>query len=375
MPGRVFPATGGLIARHDGGYLLVHRDGRRSTITGAVCDAIDEALVRREPTPALTKLAAAHVVLDELVAWLATPSVPLTVLDAVRLDGFETIYVELVGRCNERCVHCYAESAPEITDALDRATVLSVIEQAVELWFRTLQLTGGDPLLSDVLVDAVAHARARGMANIEIYTNGLALTDELLSQLAPLRPSFSISLYGSDPAHHDAVTRTPGSHRRSLAAIDRVVAAGLQLRVSIVVVDQQVDVQATIDMLRARGVAEVGWTNTFAVGRGTSHADASQARPIVAETPAGGAHRSFASSSPRQGQLAVTYTGNLVPCIFQRTTSLGSVRDQPIAALLAAPSKRSLLRSLPSADDAARRLQCASCRLTEVGVALARSAS
>lgn len=377
--GRLFPEFGGLVAPRSDKFVLINGDGRRSVIDGPICQDIAESLAQAAPTPGLQRLAGAHAALGELARWLTTRSVPLTRLDAVRLDGFDTLFLELLGQCNERCVHCYADSAPTVTDALDRATVMSVIEQAAELGFRRIQLTGGDPLLCDFLPEAVAHARACGISQIEIYTNGLALGDALLDRLAPHAPSFAFSMYSLDPDEHDRMTRTPGSQRRTLAAIDRVVARKLPLRVSIIMIEQRGDLQALIDHLHARGVASVAWTRTFSVGRGVEHAEASRALDITVETSDGGAHRgdhpaSDSAEPARHGKLCVTYAGDVVPCIFQRQARLGNVRDGRLIDLLSTsdPAPR---RGLPIAEEARQRLQCASCRLTEIGLGLVGGAA
>ena len=370
--GRLFPQTRGMVARQEDRYVILSGSGSRATIEGSICAEVEASLAQGTATPALLRLAPAHASLQELAGWLATPSVPLTALDIVRLDGFDTLFLELLGRCNERCVHCYADAAPTVTDALDRATALSVIEQARALGFRRIQLTGGDPLLSEYLPDAVRHAREVGIEHVEIYTNGLALTDELLAELAPARPAFAFSIYSADPEAHDRITRTPGSHRRTLAAIDRVVARELPVRAAVIVVDHATDVDALTELLSARGVPEISVSRTFSVGRGTEHAAASQELAMAARTSAGGGHR--ATNAQSDGKLCVTYTGDVVPCIFQRGSVLGNVRDGSLLELLAAPRTRAEPRGLPLAEDVGRRLQCTSCRVTEVGLALLQGA-
>jgi hypothetical protein len=217
--GVLFPSVAAMVARDEEGFVLISGSGARSHVRGRICADIEDSLALGAATPGLARLALAHPALGELAAWLATPAVPLTRYNAVRLDGFDTLFLELLGRCNERCVHCYADSAPSVTGALDRDLVLAVIDEAAAAGFRRVQFTGGDPLLCEFLPEAVAHAAARGVAHIEIFTNGLALTPELLDQLAPHRPTFAFSFYSTDPQAHDRVTRTPGSHRRTLAAI------------------------------------------------------------------------------------------------------------------------------------------------------------
>jgi MoaA/NifB/PqqE/SkfB family radical SAM enzyme len=376
--GVMFPAIPAMVARDEDGLVIIAPSGMQTKVRGAICRDIEESLARGALTEGLRRVLPAHFALTHLAAWLETPSVPLTREDAVRLDGFDTIFVELTGQCNERCVHCYADAAPTVTDALARDVVLRVVDQARALGFRRIQFTGGDPLLCDFLPEAVARAAALGFPNIEIYTNGLALSDALIGELAPHNPSFAFSFYSMRPEVHDEVTRTPGSHRRTLAAIDRAVARGLQTRVAIVVTTQDEDVDALLTFFRERGVGYVSWTRTFSVGRGAEISEVSQravvangntATPRVAE---GGGHRSTTTGRSTNGKLCVSYTGDVVPCIFQRSSVLGNVNGGASLADIVAgagPVGRSRPpRALPMADDSRARLQCPSCRLTDLAL-------
>ncbi len=373
----LFPSVSAMVARDDEGFVLISGSGARSHVRGRICADIEDSLALGAATPGLARLALAHPALGELAAWLATPAVPLSRYNAVRLDGFDTLFLELLGRCNERCVHCYADSAPSVSGALDRDLVLAVIDQAASEGFRRIQFTGGDPLLCEFLPEAVAHAAARGVPHIEIFTNGLALTPELLDQIAPHRPTFAFSFYSTDPQAHDRVTRTPGSHRRTLAAIDRAVARGLTTRAAVVVLEPSTDVDAVVALLRAHGVGMVSWTRTYAVGRGTEIAGAgvAGAQPGASggpQTVEGGGHTAPGGAS--RGKLCVTYTGDVVPCIFQRDNVLGNVRSGgTLSGIVAgARARAEARRGLPTAADAARRLQCASCRLTDAALGFLR---
>jgi MoaA/NifB/PqqE/SkfB family radical SAM enzyme len=305
-------------------------------------------------SPRLQALAKVNEAAAALASWQGHRWLPLTALDALRLDGFDTLFVEVVGICNERCQHCYAESGPTVESSLDRATCESIIDDAAALGFRRIQFTGGDPLLCSFLPDLVA--RAKDFEVREIYTNGLALTDELLDKLAPHKPSFAFSYYSHDPAIHDAITRTPGSHRRTRAAISRVVARGLPVRAAMVVFNDNVDgVDATVEDLKNLGVGFVSTGASKTAGRGSAFAWQPRASGNAG-------HRGVDAKS--EGKLCVTYEGNVVPCIFNRSRVLGSVsathrlRDV-IAELAATPG--------PAAD--ADKLSCSSCRLTDHALA------
>jgi MoaA/NifB/PqqE/SkfB family radical SAM enzyme len=316
-----------------------------------VAQMADGVLSTRLEALSHTNPAAARV-----VSWRSHRWLPLTALDALRLDGFDTLFVELVGICNERCVHCYAESSPQVTAALDRATAESIVDDGVTLGFRRIQFTGGDPLLCNFLPDLVRRASAYEVR--EIYTNGLALDEELLAKLAPSRPSFAFSYYSHDPSVHDRITRTPGSHRRTRAAIQRAIAHGLPVRCALVVLNENVDgVDATIDDMRALGVGTISAASSMSAGRGSLFAW----RPR--ENPAGNAgHR--AENAISEGKLCITYEGNVVPCIFNRSRVVGHVD--------AARRLTDVIRELavtPGPAAVPGKLSCSSCRMTDHALA------
>ncbi|MDX8409178.1 MAG: radical SAM protein [Mariprofundales bacterium] len=264
------------------------------------------------------------------------------------------LFIELTLRCNERCLHCYAGSDPERVETLTRVQVERVLDQARQLGRPRVQFTGGDPLIHPDLPALVAYATARDFAQVEIYTNGLLLHDGLLDQLLPYAPSFAFSLYSHDAAHHDAITCVPGSHARTVTAMRRVIAAGLRLRASIILMEQnRADEEATRAFLMALGVdaQAIHVDGVRAIGRGVA-----QASPASRAT--------FAPpGEDRAGKLCVSADGKLYPCIFSRQLCLGSIHQGSLAAQLAKP----VPSSLPDASrwrDCQQRLTCADCQLT-----------
>lgn len=311
------------------------------------------ALAGGKLSPRLAALAAVNANARAVVDLQSHRWVPLTALDALRLTGFDTLFIELLGTCNERCLHCYAESGPKVRDRLSRTTIEQIIDDGLEAGFQRIQFTGGDPLLCEFLPDLVR--RAAGYRVREIYTNGMLLDDALLDQLAPSTPSFAFSYYSSDPNVHDAITRTPGSHRRTRAAIARTVARGLGARVAVVVMNENVaTIDETVEDLRSIGVESISLAGRKSVGRGSLFGW--QPKAVPEGVSAG--HRADGSES--DGKLAVTYTGQVVPCIFNRSRVLGHVDDQVrlrdvLANLALTPGE--------PADDSA--LSCGSCRITD----------
>ena len=359
-----------LIPRADA---IVRITGSRAEVTTASWSAsfdgelaVDVSRVATGAVSArLAALAKANQAAAAIASWRELAWLPLTALDALRLDGFDTLFVELVGMCNERCVHCYAESSPMVTDALAREVCEAIIDDGLALGFRRIQFTGGDPLLCSFLPELVA--RAKDYEVREIYTNGLSLDEELLGKLAPHRPSFAFSYYSHDPAAHDAITRTPGSQRRTRAAIARAVGRGLPVRCSLVVLPENVDqVDATYEDLHGLGVTAIYAAPSKSAGRGASFLW----RPRDTGAAGAGASAGHRGAAMHDGKLAVTYTGEVVPCIFNRSRVLGRVTSSHrlrdvVAALAVAPG--------PAAG--ADKLSCSSCRTTDRALAVLAEAS
>jgi MoaA/NifB/PqqE/SkfB family radical SAM enzyme len=384
----------GLLAREAGDGVVIEDLSAftQSVLTGTVADdfraAAEGGAVAPESRGRLEALGRAGrpVIAHATTTLLQGAFRPATPADVLRRDGWGQLWIELTAQCNERCVHCYAESAPERTESLDRSVVLQLIDDAAALGFLMVQFTGGDPLLCPFLVEAAAHARARGLA-VEVYTNGLALTPELLGRLREHDAAFAFSIYGDRPAEHDAVTRVPGSHARTSDAIRRAVAAGGPVRVAIIVMAENRDrVEAAIDHVTGLGVdrAAVGADVMHAAGRGEF--DAAVTIPEQANL-AEGTHRGMpgtpdadpyaagaapaapvghhAAANPRRGRLAIGPEGQVWPCIFTRWAEMGRVGpDRRLADVLAgaqpAPSW-----NRPSCLDTADRssLQCGECRV------------
>jgi len=290
---------------------------------------------------------------------------PLNYRTLLGRDGWEILFLELTGQCNERCRHCYAESSPERKEQLSFAEVESVVRQAQLLGVRRLQLTGGDPLVSRNCLPAARLARELGIPEIEIYTNGLALSDALADDLCALGASFAMSFYSHRPEVHDAVTGTPGSQVRTLAAIERVLRRGSRLRVSLIsTAENRQDIQPAIELLELVGVSrdQMGLDEERTVGRGT-FGDAGPEVPHALLTSEGApAH---GARSGGGGKLCVSYRGEVHPCIFARHQRLGSIRETTIAACLEAPLTLRARSTRLGLAPAQARLTCSDCRATE----------
>jgi len=309
----------------------------------------DDASLSNLPASVWDSLARFEPLLGQLREQLQNEALqPLTRETVLRGSGWRHLFVELTAKCNEQCVHCYAESSPARAEALAWPEISKVLEDAKALDFDLVQLTGGDPLISAHCVQAVQFATEIGIPQVEIYTNGLALRGRTYDRLRELAPSFAFSFYSHNAETHDAITRTPGSHARTARAIRRAVDDGLDVRVGVVSMGKnQHDASKTHEYLLGLGVPDgsIAFDQMRDVGRG-------EATSLEANTRPAGVHTGGVESArPRNfgGSAAVSYDGQVYPCIFSRHLPLGSIYDTGLEAILTssepiAPQGKNLLQ-------------------------------
>jgi radical SAM protein with 4Fe4S-binding SPASM domain len=156
-------------------------------------------------------------ILDELCAKAAGRRVPLTV------------QVDLTWRCNAQCVHCYLPD--HAAEGATTEQVAGLLEQLAAAGTLFLVLSGGEVLLRPDLFDILERARSLSFA-VVLKTNGTLIDQQAAERLAALGLlRVDISLYSHRGEVHDAISRLPGSWRRSVEAIRRLVSAGVRVRV------------------------------------------------------------------------------------------------------------------------------------------------
>jgi MoaA/NifB/PqqE/SkfB family radical SAM enzyme len=248
------------------------------------------------------------------------PAIPLNLL-----------WMEITGRCQLGCVHCYAGSGPSGTHgAMTTAEWLRVIEQASELRTRHVQFIGGEPTLHPDLPTMVHHALEHGIG-VEVYTNMVRVTNGLWQVFSHPGVRLATSYYSSEPAEHDAITGRRRSHERTRSNIHRAVARGIPVRVGMTRVHDGQHIDGAIAELHALGVEEVTVDRLRQVGRGVR-----DQRPGLEQL----------CGHCARGNAAVSPAGDVWPCVFSRWLVLGNVRRQSLSTILASPRAEGVRASI-----------------------------
>lgn len=142
--------------------------------------------------------------------------------------------IELTGRCNLNCFHCYAKGEREKKE-LQPQEIKGILDQLVENGCLFLQLTGGECLSRTDFKEIYLYIRRVGIIPT-ISTNATLFNDDLVELMVKYPPyCVIVSLYGAKDSIHDRITRTNGSFRKTSTNVLKLRKRGVTIRFSAVV--------------------------------------------------------------------------------------------------------------------------------------------
>ncbi|MBZ5640010.1 MAG: radical SAM protein [Acidobacteriia bacterium] len=135
---------------------------------------------------------------------------------------------EITYRCNHLCTFCY--NSPTGARELTTPQIFEALRKVSEFGVLYLTLTGGEPLCHRDFFAIAGEARRLGMA-LRIYSNGYLMADpEVARKIAALKPmEVEISLHGSRPEIHEALTKIKGSFEKTVRGIRNLRESGIKV--------------------------------------------------------------------------------------------------------------------------------------------------
>lgn len=238
-------------------------------------------------------------------------------------EGLSFLWLEITGKCQLSCAHCYADSGPAGSHGvMGGRDWRRVIDEAAAFGVGMVQFIGGEPTLHPDLPGLIGHALGCGL-EVEVFSNLVHVRPGLWDVFASPGVRLATSYYSDQAGQHEAVTGRRGSHARTRANIAEAVRRGIPIRAGIIDLSDGQRVEKARRELADLGVAEIGTDSLRQVGRG-----AREATPDVAQLCGGCA----------DGVLAIGPDGSVWPCVFSRWMPVGNVREQPLDAIVSGPS-------------------------------------
>lgn len=144
------------------------------------------------------------------------------------------VWLEITGKCQLSCRHCYADSGPRGTHGvMTRGDWKRAIDEAADLGVDMVQFIGGEPTLHPELPALVDHALAAGL-QVEVFSNLVHVSARLWDTFDRPGVRLACSYYSDDDAEHARITGRRGSHARTTANIAEALRRSIPLRVGVI---------------------------------------------------------------------------------------------------------------------------------------------
>lgn len=150
----------------------------------------------------------------------------------------DELCIEITGKCLMQCRHCSSSCTETSKSVLSYDCVLQILDDARLLGTKTIEISGGEPLLHPRVLDIIREAKKN--FEVSLYTSGFlgdcdGIPERLVSSMADLGLDRIIfNLQGASAEIHERISMTPGSFESVIASIRRAKAAGLWVGVHFV---------------------------------------------------------------------------------------------------------------------------------------------
>ena len=165
-----------------------------------------------------------------------------------------SVHLDITYRCNERCVHCYLDH--DDCGEMTTAEIQDLLGQLADAGVFFLTLSGGEVLMRRDFFEIVEHARSL-LFNVKVKTNGVMIRHEEARRMRELGvEQLQLSVYSHRPEVHDAITKLPGSLKRTIQAIRFLKSQGLKVAIAnVLMTDNLLDNAGVIVLAKELGVS------------------------------------------------------------------------------------------------------------------------
>lgn len=166
----------------------------------------------------------------------------------------EDALLELTYACSSDCVFC-AKKVPNPGRLLNLQDWTKLLGELQSLSCTRVWLTGGEPMCAHFFWEILETAVDR-IPEVVVLTSGTRISEEDVLRFARTQPTWiQMTLFSLDANLHDAITRDPGSHAKTMGAITACLRAGLAIRLKIPVLWENLACLPSVeDWGRARGI-------------------------------------------------------------------------------------------------------------------------
>lgn len=282
-----------------------------------------------------------------------------------------SVHIEIVSKCNERCVHCYIPHEYK-NQVMAPAMFFDLIKQCQDLKIQHVTISGGEPMLHPQFREFLRSCRECDMS-VNVLSNLTLLDDDIIEEMKrnPLL-GVQTSIYSMKPEIHDAITNSKGCLSKTMNGVIRLVKQGIPIQISCPIMKTNLDSYKEIKVWAAQYNVSVGYDYTL-IGQyngGTSNlryrlSEEEVEQVIIDELTTNDNYKSELLSEASDNRkktpddyicsvcnssICVAQNGNVFPCAGWQGYILGNLADNSLADIWYHSGKVGYLRSLKRKD-------------------------
>ncbi|MBN2880592.1 radical SAM protein [Candidatus Woesearchaeota archaeon] len=135
------------------------------------------------------------------------------------IEGY--FHIKLNNNCNCNCNFCADSQSIKTIAPPSFESIKKKIDIGFEKGFRQLIITGGEPTISEYLLETIRYAKLVGFSYIQLVSNARMLSNPVfLNQVIESGVTkFQISYFAHDAKLYDSITKVPGSYKQLTTAL------------------------------------------------------------------------------------------------------------------------------------------------------------
>lgn len=134
----------------------------------------------------------------------------------------KSIYIEIISRCNEKCIYCYNNEIIDKTITMPLEKIKSIIDQSVLLGVHSIAISGGEPLLHPDIMEILSYTAEKNIP-VTLITNCTLIDAERACLLADKKINIQVTVDSGIEKVHDT-SRGKGTFNRQKEALKKLKA-------------------------------------------------------------------------------------------------------------------------------------------------------
>jgi len=293
------------------------------------------------------------------------------------------VWLEITQACNLKCLHCYAgEIHKQSSNVLSFDDWINIINQIYDAGCKRIQFIGGEPCIYPKLIPLIDYAGAKGFESITVFTNAVIITDEFIDCLVKNNVNIRFSLYGHTAQIHDAITQVNGSFEKTVANVKRLMELNIKVSPAVIAMRENQHCTKEIEaFIESLGLKYTGYDVIRNVFGGTQTNHAPTNKDVINNSKFSKPEffineemlkKACFTNTCWYGKFAITETGAVIPCVFERNIVMGDLKKQSVQEILGSETLKKhwflTLNQVNICKDCEFKYSCRDCRPLGIGI-------